>query len=164
MFQMIVSCWGCAAAHAKCSAHIRVVPFSLCSSLTASDSTPLSLSRCTNVPKDSSVFFATSQSCGKANACPLIPNSRQLMLQLHLKANNCMPSADDTDSIKQKLQKKLVSEINQRCGCGLSTRQIKSERCRLCVFFKCLRLACKIQVFSCGCVSGLFAGPSWLFG
>ena len=110
--------------------------FLLCSSLTASDSTPLSLSRCTDVPKDSSVFFATRQSCGRANDCPLLPSSRQLMLQLHLKGKNCMPSAGDTDSIKQKLQKKLVSEINQRCGCGLSMRQIKSEHCRLCVFFK----------------------------
>ena len=128
---MIASCWSCAAVNAKCSAHLRVVPFSLCSSLTASGSTPLSLSRCTDVPRDSSVFFATRQSRGKANACPLISISHQLMLQLHLKAKNCMPSADDTETIKQQLQMKLVSEINQRCRCGLSTRQINSEHCRL---------------------------------
>ena len=87
----------------------------------------LSLSRCEDTPKNNSMFYVAPQSRGTANSCPLMPKSPQFTLQLHIPQKNCMPSADNTDTLKKKLEVKLFTEINRRCGCGLSVRQIHSE-------------------------------------
>ncbi|XP_076464539.1 uncharacterized protein LOC143296474 [Babylonia areolata] len=85
----------------------------------------LSVSRCGQGPKKTSLFVLVAESQGHENRCNLTTQgSAPWTLQLHKKEENCKLSETENHL---EVEKQLIERLNERCRCGVTTLLVNSN-------------------------------------